>query len=59
MSLQTTDDLLHAEGDELSPFGGLEPSTPLTMRSDGQLVATGGNEFGLLSPLRALRVCHR
>jgi hypothetical protein len=33
MSLQTTDDLLHAEGDELSPFGGLEPSTPLTMEA--------------------------
>jgi hypothetical protein len=34
---------------------GLEPETPLTMRSDRQLVATGGNGFVLISRIRRQR----
>jgi integrase len=36
------------------PSDGLEPSTPLSMRSDRQLVATGGNGFGLFEPFSGL-----
>ena len=35
----------------LEPSDGLEPSTPSSMRSDRQLVATGGNGFRLFEPL--------